>query len=286
MSWIELKINISQDSLEEVSAYLFAVGCEGINVTDQDIILYFTAHKWNDENKLGLVEYIRNIVPGFSLGDLQIRSIADRDWNDEWKKSFRRIRVTDRIMIIPPWEKTRIREGEIAVIINPKMAFGTGHHESTQLVIIALEKLVKQGMYILDVGTGSGILSFISKKLGAEIVVAIDHDPLAIKNAEENALLNKMAGNIKFFVAQLEQLYRDEFDLICANINRNILMKYSNLFPDFLKQEGILILSGILRQDEPIVMNTFRDNGFKLLFRNSIKEWLCLVLQLKEKKVV
>jgi ribosomal protein L11 methyltransferase len=282
MSWIELKINVPYDSLEKISGYLFALGCEGISVTDEDILIYFTEYKWTDENKLGLVEYIRQVIPEFSFRDLQINSIADRDWNQDWKKSFQPLRITGRIIIVPPWEKPRVSQGEIVIIINPKMAFGTGHHESTQLVIIALEKFVKKNMQVLDVGTGSGILAFVSKKLGAESIVAIDHDSFAIRNAQENAVLNGITGEIKFYHAQLEQLYKNEYDLICANMNKNILLKYATIFPWYLKEDGIIIISGILRNDEPEVLKIYYRNGFKLVKKSVKKEWVCLTLQLKK----
>jgi ribosomal protein L11 methyltransferase len=284
MSWIELKLNVPYESLEQISGYLFALGCEGINVTDKEIYIYFTEHYWTDEIKLGLVECIRNFIPHFSLRHLQISALADQDWNINWKDSFRSLRITSRITVAPPWEKPNIQEGGMVITINPKMAFGTGHHESTQLAIIALEKWLKEGMQVLDIGTGSGILAITAKKLGAESVLAIDNDPLAINNAEENTRLNKLSGKVKFFVAELEYVYRQEYDLICANINLNVLLNYANLLTSFLNEGGILILSGILLSDELRLLNIYYQNGFQLLGRNARKSWLCLVLQLKTKE--
>ena len=284
MSWIELKLNVPYESLEQISGYLFALGCEGINVTDEGIYIYFTEIYWTDEIKLGMVEYIRNFIPNFSLRHIQISALSDQDWNINWKDSFRSLKLTSKIIIAPPWDKPNVQQGEILITINPKMAFGTGHHESTQLVLIALEKWMQAGMQVLDIGTGSGILAITAKKLGAESVLAIDNDPLAINNAEENAVLNKLAGKIKFFITEAEYLYKEEYDLICANINLNVLLNYAKLLPSFLKADGILILSGIILSDEPRLLNIYYENGFKLLARNTRKSWLCLVLQLKVKK--
>ena len=107
------------------------------------------------------------------ISKLQVNALADQDWNIKWKESFKSLRITSKIIIVPPWEEQRVQKGEIVIIINPKMAFGTGHHESTQLVIIALEKWLKQEMQVLDVGTGSGILALLAEKLGADAVIII-----------------------------------------------------------------------------------------------------------------
>jgi ribosomal protein L11 methyltransferase len=284
MSWIELKLNIAYESLEQISAYLFALGCEGINVTDEGIYIYFTPFYWTEEAKLGLVEYISHFIPDFSMRQLQVKAIADQDWNLNWKESFKPLRISDKIIIVPPWEKPTIQKGEMVITINPRMAFGTGHHESTQLVMVAMEKWLKKGMQVLDLGTGSGILAFTAKKLGAETVLAIDHDPIAINNAEENAVLNGLAGRIKFYVAQLQDLAAEEYDLVCANINKVVLSDYAGLMPSFLKLDGILIISGILLSDESSLLNIYYENGFKLLARNTRRSWLCLVMQLTTKK--
>ena len=284
MSWIELKINIAYESLEQISGYLFALGCEGINVTDEGIFIYFTPHCWTNEVKMGLVEYIRNFIPDFSIRQLQVHALADQDWNLSWKESFKPLRISDKVIVIPPWEKPNIQKGEIVITINPRMAFGTGHHESTQLVMFAMEKWLKKGMQVLDLGTGSGILALTAKKLGAENVMAIDHDPIAINNAEENAVLNNLTGRIRFYVARLEDLAAEEYDLVCANINKVVLSNYAGLLPSFLKLDGILIVSGILLSDESSLLNIYYENGFKLLARNTRKSWLCMVFQLKAKK--
>ena len=165
------------------------------------------------------------------------------------------------------------------------MAFGTGHHESTQLMIAGLETWLKEGMNVLDVGTGSGILAIIADKLGADSVIAFDNDPVALKNAFENAQLNDTSGNVKFFLASPEMLKSSEYDLIMANINRNVLIKYADLFAELLKDNGKLILSGLLLHDEPEMLRIYYQAGFVLVQKNAIKDWLLLVLELRNRKV-
>ena len=145
MAWIELKINITQSALEKISAYLFALGCEGINVFASEIIIYFSRYRWSEEIKKGMVEFIRQIIPDFSTRDIQIKRVANQDWNKNWKLHFRQIRIGNNIIVTPPWEKYHGKAGQSVITINPQMAFGTGHHESTQLVAMETEKLLKPG---------------------------------------------------------------------------------------------------------------------------------------------
>ena len=285
MSWLELKLNIPQKKMEDISAYLFAQGCEGINITDEDILIYFNQFRWSNEIKLALIDYIREFVPLFTPRDIHVVRFADQDWNKKWKEYFKPIRISQRIVVKPPWGSYREKTDDIIVTINPQMAFGTGHHESTQLMIAAMEKWVKEGMDILDVGTGSGILAIIADKLGAGSVMAFDNDPDALKNAFENAQLNGVPDKVRFFLASPEMLHSSEYDLVLANINRNVLIRYAELFSEFLKTDGKLIISGLLLSDEPKMLKEYQKAGFVLIQKKAIKGWLLLVLELRNKKV-
>lgn len=284
MSWIEIRMDLPQEKLELISGYLFAQGCEGINMTENGILIYFSQHRWSSEIKLALLDYIQEFIPGFGTRNLRVISFADKDWNKNWKNFFRPIHITTRLVVKPPWEKYRSHPGEIVLTINPQMAFGTGHHESTQLIAQCLEKYVKPGMRILDLGTGSGILALFAEKFTAESVMAIDNDPVALKNAFENAKLNNASDIVKFFVAQPENLQPSEYDIVMANINRNVLLRYADLLPKFLNVGGILMLSGIILSDEPTMINAFNKSGFRLVEKTALKDWLSLMFELKEKK--
>ena len=284
MSWIEINLDIPVAELENISAYLFAQGCEGINMTDDGIIMYFNLHRWSDEIKLGLVEYISHFVPGFGEKSFKITNLTEHDWLADWKKHFHSFRLGQRLTIRPPWEEYQAGQGEIVITINPKMAFGTGHHESTQLAIIEMERSLKQGANVLDVGTGSGILSIIAAKLGAGSVFGVDNDTEAIKNAYENAALNQVDKGVQFAMAPLEFVTPFEYDLVVANINRNVLLAYASRFSHYLVEHGQIILAGILRSDEGIITGTYQEQGFRVIRRNIMREWLSLLLELKEKK--
>jgi ribosomal protein L11 methyltransferase len=283
MSWVELKIRIQESILEKISAYLFAMGCEGMNVQKNYVIVYFSQHRWTNEIKSAIFQYINHFMPLFSEKFVRIKTIKNKDWDQIWRSSFKQLRLTYKIIIKPPWDKYKGLAGETVVTIDPKMAFGTGHHESTQLIIENMEKLIHSETSVLDIGTGSGILAILAEKLGAEKIMAIDNDMIAVKNARENIITNK-CKNIKLFASTLEFMEPEEFDLILANMNRNVLLQYASYFSLFMKINAKIFLSGILLADEIILTDTFQKNGFKTVKKYAKKEWLSIIFELIEKK--
>jgi len=281
MSWIELRLKINQETLEQVSSYLFAMGCEGIHVRSSDIYIYFSQHQWSDEVQGALVAYISKFDDTFTSRSLRLVSIAAEDWNRKWQESFKPIKVGKNVFISPPWDAYQIKEGEIGIIINPQMAFGTGHHESTQLIITCMETHLQSGMEVLDVGTGSGILALTARKMGAAKVLGIDNDPAAIKNAMENKQINGAEDQIRFVIAEMHQLYSDSYDMVLANINLPVILDLASSFPKYLKKQGILIISGILINDEIQVLKDLHEAGFSLVEKQSKKEWLAMVFRSK-----
>lgn len=283
MSWIELKLKIPEETLEKISSYLFAMGCEGMNVQKNSVVVYFSQLKWTDEIRTAIVQYISHFIPMFSAKLFQVKAIKDKNWMELWKSNFKQLRLTYKIIIKPPWDNYKATPGEIVVTIDPKMAFGTGHHESTQLIIENMEKLVTPETSVLDVGTGSGILAIIAEKLNAEKIMAIDNDPVAINNARENAIING-CKRLKLFSAPLEMLEPEEFDLILANINRNVLMQYASYFPLFMRLNAKIMLSGVLLIDEKLVIDTYQKLGFRVVKRFAKKDWLAIIFELIDKK--
>jgi len=283
MSWIELKLKIPETILEKISAYLFAMGCEGINVQKNSVIIYFSQLKWSDEISIAIRQYISHFVPGFSTKFVQVKAIKDKNWMEVWRAGFKQLRLTYRIIIKPPWDKYKGVPGEIVVTIDPKMAFGTGHHESTQLIIENMEKLIKPESSVLDIGTGSGILAILAEKLNAEKIMAIDNNPVSVKNAIENAIINE-CHKIKLFTAPLELLEPEEFDLVFANINKNVLLHYAPYFSLFMRLNAKIVLSGILLSDEIKITDTFQKNGFNPVKKFAKKDWLSMIFELVEKK--
>jgi ribosomal protein L11 methyltransferase len=276
MSWVEVRLQIPEKILDEISGYIFAMGCEGINMADDGIHAYFNSRNWTEETKIAITGFVQGVYPEFMSKDLKVIAVAEQDWNASWKEGFKPLPLTDRIIVLPPWDTQSPLRQEINVIINPQMAFGTGHHETTQLMVSALEKWLQPGMTVFDVGTGSGILALIARMLGAGNTIGIDNDPVAIANADENVGLNPMDNPPVFAVAALEDFAAQEFDLVLANINKNVLLEYAQHFGAYVRPGGILVLSGLLLQDEAQVTQAYQGRGFKLEERVSRREWLNL----------
>jgi ribosomal protein L11 methyltransferase len=257
------------------------MGCEGIYVRANNICVYFSQNKWSDEVKSALVSYISIFETSFSQRFFKVISLPAKDWNENWKETFKPVKIGNNIYISPPWNPHKASEDEIGIIINPQMAFGTGHHESTQLVIERMGSYLRPGMEVLDVGTGCGSRAIAAKKMHAAHVLGIDNDLTAIKNAIENKMLNDINGQLRFMLAELNELQPFEYDIVVANINLPVISELSTFFPKYLKPDGVLILSGILLHDENGLIKKMVDAGFIVVEKGSKKEWLVMVFKLK-----
>ena len=158
------------------------------------------------------------------------------------------------------------------------MSFGTGEHESTKLALRLMEKHVKGNEKVLDVGSGTGILSIAAIKLGAAYAVAVDNDPLCYQNCTENCTLNNVEKRIKIVEEEIGVILEADFDLVLANIQKNILLLISEKIKAKLKKNGIVVLSGLLLKDEPEIINHYQSLGFKLIEKKVMGEWIALVL--------
>jgi len=274
--WIEIKIKLKPNSLETISSYLFALGCEGIQEGEQDFKVYFSEEVWSPDS-YALLQSICTSVD--KSAELDLSELEAENWNEKWKENFKPLHLTDTCVIVPDWEKDYKAKEEYKIIISPKMAFGTGHHETTQLILMLLPKYLKEGMRVLDAGTGSAILAIHAAQLNAKHVLAFDNDPVAIENARENIALNGFDSNIEAVVSSLHQIKAKNFDLILANINRNVLLDLAEAFTAFTVNNGLLVLSGLLQTDFEQVHNTYQNAGWILLEKRPRTEWLALVYQ-------
>lgn len=212
-----------------------------------------------------------------------IDHVEDLDWSSAWKKYFTPIPIGTRFVILPSWLADEPHPAE-PIIIEPKMAFGTGHHQSTVLCLEALDQLASQGILqpgqtFLDLGTGSGILGIAAAKLGLK-GLGLDIDPIAIDNALENASLNAVHKNLALEVGTINQVKAgQQFDLILANILANPLMDMAQVIISHLAQPGVLVLSGILVEQALPVAQTYTALGLPEPEITQSQEWARLVFK-------
>jgi ribosomal protein L11 methyltransferase len=207
--------------------------------------------------------------------------IEDKNWNEEWEKSVRVIEVSDKLVIKPTFKGYQAKPGQIIIIIDPKMSFGTGEHQTTKLVLQFLEKNVKNGIRVLDVGSGTGVLAIAAVKLGAESAIAIDNDEWCYDNGRENCRLNSVDKEVDVKLGEIKDIAGNNFDLITANIQKNILLDIAEEIKNRLKPGGLLILSGLLYNDEEDIVKKYSSLNFEMLEKKSLDEWMAVKLRLQ-----
>lgn len=225
-------------------------------------------------NKLVDEKLIQNFIVEENL-------LEDKNWNEEWEKSLNVIKVTDKIIIKPTFREYEPKPDEIIINIVPKMSFGTGEHQTTKLVLMLLEKYLTKGCKLLDVGSGTGILAIAAIKLGAASAIAVDNDEWCFENGTENCQLNNVEDKIKVILGEINNVEEKRFNLITANIQKNILLQIANGIKNHVQKDGIVILSGLLIYDEEEIIRTYGKIGFELLEKNQMDEWIAFALQLK-----
>jgi ribosomal protein L11 methyltransferase len=276
-SWIEVKISVSPNILEEISPAFFNLGCQGINEGDGDFYLFFLSENWEIKTKKQLLELTgRYNIPNDKI---HFSTIESENWNEKWKQNFKTFHIGKNIVITPDWEKYTENADEIVLIITPKMAFGTGHHETTQLILEMMEGKINPATSVLDAGTGSAILAVYAAKCGANPVCAFDIDEQVMDNARENCKLNSVQKNIQLQCASLSEINQQLYDLILTNINRKVLLEIAGDLKKYSKPTGQLILSGLLETDKNDIVNHYVQAGWNFLQSKQKGEWVALLME-------
>lgn len=279
--WIAIQVQALPAYLETLSAFIFATHAQGIQEEENGFIAFYNAKDWSPETYHLLFRELQRVLPDFDKSRMQIQIQRNEDWLENWKQNFKPFHLTESLVIQPDWEHYQAQPGETILTIAPKMAFGTGHHESTQLCLFLIDEILQPGMSVLDVGAGSGILSIYAKKKGAAFVLGIDNDPVTIENSVANLELNHIDSGVKFKLGDAHVFSSQQFDLVIANINRNILLEIMENLQQATLPGGILILSGILKADRQLMVDTIEKAGFERLSEKTKNEWIGLAFKKK-----
>ncbi|MEW6738732.1 MAG: 50S ribosomal protein L11 methyltransferase [Nitrospirota bacterium] len=279
MGYYEFKIGISDESKDALIEYLSGKGCLGIIEGNSNITAYFPDILGIDKIT-DFMQSARHLLGNSGLNDelsFDHVFIGERDWNESWKKKFKPIDVGENLTILPPWEENN--NGRINLIIDPGMAFGTGHHETTKTCLMLIEKFSKEKTEknrFLDFGTGTGILSIAALKLGFKHAVCVDIDPLAIDAAQRNAELNGL-WDIEIKEGSIAMV-DGKFDFIAANLMSEILIQNAHEISSRLNKSGIALLSGIIVGQENDVIAAMENKGLHVLEKFYDGRWVTILL--------
>ncbi len=279
MPYYEFTIRISDAFRDSLIRQLTDNGCLGMIESDDSLLAYFPSALDVDtiKNDLALIQTLLEKAGHRQELAYEYDLIPDKDWNETWKKGFQPVDAGKRFTILPPWEKKR--KGRINLIIDPGMAFGTGHHETTRSCLLLMEnyasKTVRESF--LDLGAGTGILAIAARKLGYRHVIGIDTDLLAVDAARENIVMNNVP-DIEIRKERLDELH-ETFDVIVANLISGVLVLLAPaLFPR-MNPGGIAILSGILSGQEDEVIEAMEQEGLRLQETYRDGKWMSLVVE-------
>lgn len=288
--WRALSLLVPIELGEAISNFLMEQGATGIEEVDEDskgirLKTYFLQNGREKQGLRALQRYLRSLRmmdPEIPSIQIETTPIPDQDWGESWKRFFRPVQVTSKFVVKPPWSSTRLKRNQIPIDITPGMAFGTGIHATTKLCIRALEETLKNRVLtVLDVGTGSGILSIVAARLGAREVLGLDTDGEAAEMARENVGRNRVSDVVKIRKGSIGKI-RTRFDLVVANIDLKSLKRMRWPLLRHLRSKGFLILSGILEEEGEKIRQYYLETGLlKWIEVTQEGEWICLAFSKK-----
>lgn len=308
MKWCEVSIQTSHEATEIIAEIFRDLGAGGVVIEDPELVNdYITSGKWDytdipiaTETEV-VTEKAYLVVNGELEGRLQtfkqeIKALGERgvniapaiittaelqdeDWSDTWKQYFHTEKPGNRVVIKPTWEEYEAKEDEVVIELDPGAAFGTGTHATTSMCIKELETLVKPDDVVFDIGTGSGILSIISAKLGARDIQAVDYDDSVLKIVEENLEQNHVENIVSVAQSDLMQNVHGKANLVIANIIADIIIRLFPQLDEHLEPNGTLLTSGIIEDRIDDVINAGQKNGFAVVKRKENKGWACITFK-------
>jgi ribosomal protein L11 methyltransferase len=278
MDYIELTCKIYSDQLplarEILMQELANIGYESFMDTETGLLAYIADRNFDSAELDNL-----SALSDMKLGNIQFKwdLIKDQNWNQEWENNFTPVLIDDKCYVRATFHKPNPNV-QYEIVIEPKMSFGTGHHETTYLMLAQMFDLPIMGKRVLDMGCGTGILAILASKFGANTIVAIDIDEWAYRNALENIAINNSL-EIKVLLGDKSVLPHMKYDIILANINRNILLNDMVTYYEHADNEGKLLLSGIYESDLPMVTEVAQNAGFVFVRSSEKNNWCSALFQ-------
>ena len=316
MNWTEVKIYTTTAGIDPLTGSMLDLGLQGFMIEDAqdfDEFLHDTTPHWDyvdqavmekmkdcetcvtiyvADNPQGMEELmqVRQILARLKAQDpdgkygrleLEMKDVDEEDWSNAWKQYYHPVQVGEHLVVCPSWEAYDRKPDEVVLTLNPGMAFGTGTHDTTRLCMELLEKYITPQDTVLDVGCGSGILAITAALLGANKIIGCDIDEVAVKVAGENAALNGVQDRIAFHQGDLTSQVEGSFQIICANIVADVIIRLSEDVGRYLAKDGIFITSGIIDTREQDVLNALEQNGFQVIERRTSGGWVALACKAK-----
>ncbi len=277
--YLDFHIAVSPDETtrEIVPAALSEYSFDGYVEDELGIHCFIKKDDWHED----IESIIKEISEQYNFPFVQYIStteIQHKNWNEEWEQSIQPIQVSERFVIAPSWNKGK-NDTKTVIIIDPKMTFGTGYHETTRLMIRLMENYITKDSNVLDVGTGTGILAIVAAKMGAKQVVAIDIDEWSLDNGLENIQKNGVENNIEIRIGSLEVIPESNFDFILANIFRNTILDLLDAMLQKLSGKGRIFFSGLLTADQPIIEHALIERNFKIISLLKENDWIAIAAE-------
>jgi len=272
MAHIQVSIEATEEAQELLIAQLATLQATGFEQSGTHLLAYF------DEDAF-LSYDVNQVLQGFPF---QTETMPDQNWNQVWESNFEPVIISDFCAIRAHFHQP-IKGVTHQIVITPKMSFGTGHHATTHMMIEQMQNLHFEGKSVFDFGTGTGVLAILAEMMGAEKVTGIDVDNWSIENANENAARNNCT---KLAFTLSTQLPKQQFDIVLANINKNVILQYLPQLVKIVAEKGCLLLSGLLATDEEDIVSATNEHKLILQNKASRSGWISLLFSYENNEVI
>jgi ribosomal protein L11 methyltransferase len=312
LKWSEISIHTTNEAIEPISNILHEAGASGVVIEDPFELVKIREDQFGEIYQLNPKDYpeegvmvkaylpinsflgetieeikstINNlIVYNIDIGrnDVSVSEVHEEEWATAWKKYYHPVKISKRFTVVPTWEEyAPVNSDELIIELDPGMAFGTGTHPTTVMSIQALERTVKKGDSVIDVGTGSGVLSIAAAMLGAEKVKALDLDEVAVQSAKLNLELNKVHTFVNVSQNNLLEGISDEVDVVVANILAEVILRFTDDVAKTVKPGGYFIAAGIIQQKKDQVKESIETAGFDIEETLRMEDWVAFIAKRK-----